>query len=57
MSTYVSLSQVLLATLENEKASVVFESSSVDETTSSVDLDIQNEVGMLYEFACFETKY
>lgn len=48
MSTYVSLSQVLLlASSENENASVVFESSSIDETTSSADLDIQNEVEIL----------
>lgn len=41
MSTYVSLSQVLAV---SEEHAIVFENFSLEETASSIDLEVQNEV-------------
>jgi hypothetical protein len=45
MSTYITFPQVLAASEKGH--SVVFETSSLDETASSVDFEAQNEVILL----------
>lgn len=45
MSTYITFSQVLAASEKGQN--VVFETSSLDETASSVDFEVQNEVIIL----------
>jgi hypothetical protein len=42
MSTYITFSQVFAASEKGQN--IVFETSSLDETASSVDFDLQNEV-------------
>lgn len=45
MSSYITFSQVLAASEQGQN--VVFETSSLDETASSVDFEVQNEVILL----------
>lgn len=48
MSTYVSLSQVLAVT--EKEHTVIFENFSLEDTASSADLEVQNEVDHVVQY-------